>query len=250
MRKQCRQRAPSASCRSCPRHTLNCARNTVWAPIHLTRTTTSWRALRICVRCMTSTASPGFLAAYNAGPERYDDHLVTGQPLPAETQLYLSRLEPLIGGVQVARIMAAPDPLAWMDAPLFIRGNANAEISVDQRNDQSCVLCRQSCTSATIHRRRECERHRLGAAVRWPVRAHCSRSNAAMRRIVVPRGMAGNIGRSGAGLRASRKPASRLPDKSTAVGGVHVVGFICVFSAARSRDQGWRYRQKHQSNPR
>ena len=78
--------------------------------------------------------APGFLAAYNAGPERYDDHLVTGQPLPAETQLYLSRLEPLIGGVQVARIMAAPDPLAWMNAPLFIDGNANAEISVDQRS--------------------------------------------------------------------------------------------------------------------
>ncbi len=77
---------------------------------------------------------PGFLAAYNAGPGRYDDHLVTGQPLPAETQLYLSRLEPLIGSVQVGRIMAAPDPLAWMDAPLFIPGNANAEISVDQRN--------------------------------------------------------------------------------------------------------------------
>ena len=77
--------------------------------------------------------APGFLAAYNAGPERYNDHLVTGQPLPAETQLYLSRLEPLIGGVQVARIIAAPDPLIWMDTPLFIDGNANAEISVVQR---------------------------------------------------------------------------------------------------------------------
>ena len=35
-----------------------------------TRTTTSWRARRICASCTTATASPGFLAAYNAGPGR------------------------------------------------------------------------------------------------------------------------------------------------------------------------------------
>jgi hypothetical protein len=77
----------------------------------------------------------GFLAAYNAGPERYGDHLITGQPLPDETQIYLSQLEPLIDGVQVARIMPAPDPLTWMNAPLFIGGSAHAEISVDHRSD-------------------------------------------------------------------------------------------------------------------
>ena len=80
--------------------------------------------------------APGFLAAYNAGPGRYVDHLVTGQPLPVETQLYLSRLAPLIGGVHVARIMAAPDPLAWMNAPLFVGSNANAKSSVDPRSDK------------------------------------------------------------------------------------------------------------------
>jgi soluble lytic murein transglycosylase-like protein len=36
---------------------------------------------------------PGFLAAYNAGPERYADHLRTGLPLPAETQSYLASLD-------------------------------------------------------------------------------------------------------------------------------------------------------------
>ena len=75
--------------------------------------------------------APGFLAAYNVGPERYDDHLMTGQPLPVETQLYLSRVEPLIDGVQVERIMVMPDPLTWMNAPLFIDGTANAEINVN-----------------------------------------------------------------------------------------------------------------------
>lgn len=40
--------------------------------------------------------SPGFLAAYNAGPARYEEHLA-GRPLPAETQAYLQRLAPVIG---------------------------------------------------------------------------------------------------------------------------------------------------------
>jgi hypothetical protein len=40
--------------------------------------------------------SPGFLAAYNAGPARYEEHL-TGRPLPAETQAYLDKLGPIVG---------------------------------------------------------------------------------------------------------------------------------------------------------
>ncbi|PIT05943.1 murein transglycosylase [Bradyrhizobium nitroreducens] len=40
--------------------------------------------------------SPGFLAAYNAGPARYEEYLA-GRPLPAETQIYLQKLVPIIG---------------------------------------------------------------------------------------------------------------------------------------------------------
>src|SRR3546814_8097036 len=36
--------------------------------------------------------SPGFLAAYNAGPGRYEQHLETGRPLPRETRAYLAIL--------------------------------------------------------------------------------------------------------------------------------------------------------------
>ena len=36
--------------------------------------------------------SPGFLAAYNAGPRRWEDHLAGARPLPAETVAYLARL--------------------------------------------------------------------------------------------------------------------------------------------------------------
>lgn len=36
---------------------------------------------------------PGLFAAYNAGPDRYDDHLQRGRPLPAETVHYLKQLD-------------------------------------------------------------------------------------------------------------------------------------------------------------
>ncbi|MGY2996968.1 lytic transglycosylase domain-containing protein [Mesorhizobium sp. URHB0026] len=40
----------------------------------------------------------GFLAAYNAGPGRYEELLVTGRPLPRETIDYVRKLAPLING--------------------------------------------------------------------------------------------------------------------------------------------------------
>jgi hypothetical protein len=66
----------------------------------------------------------GFLAAYNAGPARYDEHLATGEPLPEETQIYLSRLAPMLSGAQVASISATATPATWMTASLFIDDNA------------------------------------------------------------------------------------------------------------------------------
>lgn len=39
----------------------------------------------------------GFLAAYNAGPGRYAQHL-SGRGLPSETQVYVARLAPAIAG--------------------------------------------------------------------------------------------------------------------------------------------------------
>lgn len=40
----------------------------------------------------------GFLAAYNAGPRRYEQHLATGRPLPRETLDYVAKLMPIIDG--------------------------------------------------------------------------------------------------------------------------------------------------------
>ena len=65
--------------------------------------------------------APGFLAAYNAGPGRYEEHLA-GRPLPAETRAYVATLAPQIGGGEIAGpvSVAAADPLSWTRAPLFV----------------------------------------------------------------------------------------------------------------------------------
>ena len=43
--------------------------------------------------------SPGFLAAYNAGPGRYSQHLTYGRPLPPETRRYVAVIYPRIAGI-------------------------------------------------------------------------------------------------------------------------------------------------------
>ena len=64
--------------------------------------------------------SSGFLAAYNAGPARYDEHLATGRPLPPETQVYIAMLSPVIGDRQSDdRTVASFDLIAWARATLF-----------------------------------------------------------------------------------------------------------------------------------
>src|SRR3546814_16191375 len=61
----------------------------------------------------------GMLAAYNAGPGRYEDFRQRGRPLPMETVVYVRRLAPVVtGGVIVGGPTSAPhDHLAWNPAP-------------------------------------------------------------------------------------------------------------------------------------
>ena len=65
--------------------------------------------------------SAGFLAAYHAGPARYEQHLATGQPLPPETIAYVAAVTPLLGDGQgehaAFRIRRA---VPWREAPLFV----------------------------------------------------------------------------------------------------------------------------------
>ncbi len=76
--------------------------------------------------------SPGFLAAYNAGPGRYENHLATGRPLPAETRAYVATLAPLIDNERVDNTaLVATAARSWTAAPLFIWQDDRAP-AVDQ----------------------------------------------------------------------------------------------------------------------
>lgn len=69
--------------------------------------------------------SPGWIAAYNAGPGRYEDWL-KGRPLPAETRAYVATVAPSLGDGDASApiLIAAADPLAWTRAPLFVAPSA------------------------------------------------------------------------------------------------------------------------------
>jgi hypothetical protein len=65
--------------------------------------------------------SAGFLAAYHAGPWRYEQHLVTGKPLPSETTAYVAAVTPLLDNDHGEH--AAVDgrrARSWREAPLFV----------------------------------------------------------------------------------------------------------------------------------
>jgi Transglycosylase SLT domain len=63
----------------------------------------------------------GFIAAYNAGPQRYEEHLATGRPLPDETLVYVAKITPLLaGGLSADNRLNTTDHASWQQAPLFV----------------------------------------------------------------------------------------------------------------------------------
>lgn len=65
---------------------------------------------------------PGFLAAYNAGPGRYESYLGGTRPLPPETIAYVARISARTGRNDAPFFTrAAPDPDAWRRGGLFAR---------------------------------------------------------------------------------------------------------------------------------
>ncbi len=81
----------------------------------------------------------GFLAAYNAGPGRYEDHLARGRPLPLETQAYVAALAPLLRedgsapGTFIAAIIRS-----WTSSPLFpVHANDGSSTGAASSGDTS-----------------------------------------------------------------------------------------------------------------
>jgi len=66
--------------------------------------------------------SPGFLAAYNAGPGRYEDYRDRHRPLPAETISYVAAIVPFADAERTTAplLLASSDPSSWVQAPLFV----------------------------------------------------------------------------------------------------------------------------------
>jgi D-alanyl-D-alanine carboxypeptidase len=62
--------------------------------------------------------APGFLAAYNAGPNRLDSYLNNGRPLPDETVNYVASIAPLLG------------PETAMSGPLAVYAGATTRVAV------------------------------------------------------------------------------------------------------------------------
>ncbi len=85
--------------------------------------------------------APGFLAAYNAGPERYRQHITNGRPLPRETRVYMARLLPMIGLASVDdTVPVVPAPPDWREAPLFVERserNSTADRAQEKRRSPS-----------------------------------------------------------------------------------------------------------------
>jgi len=87
--------------------------------------------------------SPGFLAAYNAGPTRYDQYRVGGRALPPETLAYVATVAPVIGAAPLtsAVSVASVDPLAWTRARLFITRTGDSA-SADQAQPDDEISAR------------------------------------------------------------------------------------------------------------
>jgi hypothetical protein len=74
------------------------------------------------------------LAAYNAGPGRYDEHLATGRTLPAETRAYVATLAPVLGHAAAPDVptIVPPLPPDWREAPLFVAQSGGNSVAGNQ----------------------------------------------------------------------------------------------------------------------
>ena len=80
--------------------------------------------------------SPGFLAAYNAGPKRLDEYLTRNRPLPDETRHYVAKIGPYIADFHPVNRSPAEDfamnqiPIEIPPGPRFGRSTRHGAVQV------------------------------------------------------------------------------------------------------------------------
>ena len=98
--------------------------------------------------------SPGFLAAYNAGPGRLDDYLTRSRTLPEETRRYVASIGPKLGGDSPNRPSPGEQyamnavPLAIPDGPRYASAPAPIRASVPAYSTAVASLLNQAPPSA------------------------------------------------------------------------------------------------------
>jgi len=91
----------------------------------------------------------GFLAAYNAGPGRYENSLATGRALPAETRAYVAKLAPIIGGGPLDGPTGRRlDTLAWARSALFPGRSTDVWGAVQEGADEQAEQHRHTRSEA------------------------------------------------------------------------------------------------------
>ncbi len=79
-----------------------------------------------------SYGATGMLAAYNAGPGRYEQWRNDGRPLPAETRAYVAKIAPILQPGGTATVVASASPaqplrIAWTQSGLFAARSGTTE---------------------------------------------------------------------------------------------------------------------------
>ena len=88
-----------------------------------------------------SYGASGFLAAYNAGPGRYEDWRDRGRPLPSETRAYVARIAPMLQTESAPIVLANASPMqpvrtSWTQGQLFAARTNAAEATLVANIDE------------------------------------------------------------------------------------------------------------------
>lgn len=93
--------------------------------------------------------SPGFLAAYNAGPDRYEQYLNRGRALPGETRNYVAQIAPQLGIATPPRMApSASHARDWTRAELFIERATDASGLQTERTSSADIPQQPSAPNA------------------------------------------------------------------------------------------------------